>query len=62
MAQQHLRNVLSFLDVSVFRQPEAYIQLREGLFDEKDTIGERSKPFMQNWMDHFVAWVKAHSS
>lgn len=59
MAQQHLRNVLSFLDVSVLRQPEAYIQLREGLFDEKDTIGERSRPFMQNWMDHFVAWVKS---
>jgi chromate reductase, NAD(P)H dehydrogenase (quinone) len=61
MAQQHLRNVLSFLDVSVLRQPEAYIQLRDGLFDENDTIGERSRPFMQNWMDHFVAWVKTHS-
>ncbi|PWR72661.1 NADPH-dependent FMN reductase [Methanospirillum lacunae] len=61
MAQQHLRNVLSYLDVPVLRQPEAYIQLRDGLFDENNTIGERSRPFMQNWMDHYVTWVKTYS-
>jgi len=62
MAQQHLRNVLSYLNVSVLRQPEAYIQLRDGLFAEDGTIGERSRPFMQNWMDHYVLWVKKESS
>nr|WP_319540237.1 NADPH-dependent FMN reductase [uncultured Methanospirillum sp.] len=62
MAQQHLRNVLSFLDVAVLRQPEAYIQHRDGLFAEDGTIGERSRPFIQNWMDHYVAWVKQNSS
>lgn len=61
MAQQHLRNVLSYLDVPVLRQPEAYIQLRDGLFGENNTIGERSRPFMQNWMDHYVTWVKTYS-
>jgi chromate reductase len=58
MAQQHLRNILSFLDVPAQGQPEAYIQVREGLFDEAGEIGEASRPHLQNWMDHFVEWVK----
>jgi chromate reductase, NAD(P)H dehydrogenase (quinone) len=60
MAQQHLRNVLSFLDISTLRQPEAYIQVREGLFDEAGNIGAESKQYMQSWMDQYVAWVKKH--
>lgn len=61
MAQQHLRNVLSFLDVSTLRQPEAYIQVREGLFDDAGNIGAESRPYMQNYIDHYVAWVTSHS-
>jgi chromate reductase, NAD(P)H dehydrogenase (quinone) len=60
MAQQHLRNVLSYLDVPVVRQPEAYIQMREGLFDESGTIGPASRQYLQNWMDHYAAWIKKH--
>jgi len=60
MAQQHLRNVLSYLDVPVMRQPEAYIQVREGLFDEAGNIGPASRQYLQNWMDHYVGWVKEH--
>lgn len=62
MAQQHLRNILSFLDVPTQGQPEAYIQVREGLFDESGGIGEASRPYLQNWMDHYVAWVKRHAT
>lgn len=61
MCQQHLRNVLSYLDVPVMRQPEAYIQMREGLFDEAGNIGPGSRQFLQNWMDYYVAWVKKHA-
>jgi chromate reductase len=60
MAQQHLRNVLSYLDVPVLRQPEAYIQMREGLFDGAGNIGPGSREFLQDWMDHYAAWVKKH--
>lgn len=60
MAQQHLRNVLSFLDVPVLRQPEAYIQMREGLFDDAGNIGPGSRQYLQNWMDHYVIWIKKH--
>lgn len=61
MAQQHLRNILSFLDVSTLRQPEAYIQVRDGLFDEAGNIGEGSIPYMQNWIDQYVAWIKKNA-
>ena len=60
LSQQHLRNVLSYLDMPTMGQPEAFIHVREGLFDDQGAIGESSKKFLQNWMDHYVAWVKKH--
>ncbi len=62
MAQQHLRNVLAFLDVTTLGQPEAFIQVKEGLFDEGGNIGVDSKQFLQNWMDRYVVWVKNHAA
>src|SRR5512136_1607851 len=62
MAQQHLRNVLAYLDVPVFAQPEAFIHVKDGLFDEAGDLGAGSKQFLQNWMNQYVAWVKKHIS
>jgi len=61
MAQQHLRNILAYLDVPTMGQPEAFIHAREGLFDRDGNIGPDSKAFLQKWMDAFAAWVKAHT-
>ncbi|MBS0285813.1 MAG: NAD(P)H-dependent oxidoreductase [Proteobacteria bacterium] len=61
MAQQHLRNILAYLDVPTLGQPEVFIQYKEGLFDNDGNIGEGSKKFLQNWMDKYVAWVKKHT-
>jgi chromate reductase len=61
MAQQHLRNVLAYLNVPTLGQPEAFIQAKDGLFDEAGNIGGDSKQFLQNWMDRYVAWVKKHA-
>lgn len=61
MAQQHLRNVLAYLDVPTLGQPEAFIQVREGLFDASGEVGAASREFVQGWMDRFVAWVKRHT-
>lgn len=58
MAQQHLRNVLSYLDLPVMRQPEAYLQMREGMFDGAGNIGPASRQFLQNWMDQYIVWIK----
>jgi len=60
VAQQHLRNVLAYLDVPTLGQPEAFIQAKDGLFDEAGNIGVDSKKFLQKWMDQYVAWVKKH--
>lgn len=62
MAQQHLRNVLAYLDVPTLGQPEAFIHAKVGLFDEAGNIGADSKKFLQDWMDHYVAWVIKHAS
>ena len=61
MAQQHLRNVLAYLDVPVMGQPEAFIQAKEGLFDASGNLDPGSKVFLQSWMDKYVAWVKQHA-
>lgn len=51
MAQQHLRNVLAYLDMPTLGQPEAFIHAKDGLFNEDGTIGEGSRDFLQRWMD-----------
>jgi chromate reductase len=61
MAQQHLRNILAYLDVPTLGQPEAFVQAKEGLFDPAGNIGADSRKFMQAWMDSYVAWVKKHA-
>lgn len=62
MAQQHLRNILAYLDVPTMGQPEAFLQLRDGMFDTSGGLGESSKKLLQNWVDRYVSWVKKHCS
>jgi chromate reductase len=58
LAQQHLRNILAYLDVPTLGQPEAFIQAKDGLFDADGSIGAASRQFLQGWIDRYVAWVK----
>lgn len=60
VAQQHLRNVLAYLDVPTLGEPEAFIHVKDGLFDKEGNIGADSKNFLQGWMDKYVTWVKKH--
>jgi chromate reductase len=60
LAQQHLRNILAYLDVPTLGQPEAFIQAKDGLFTSDGSIGESSRKFLQDWMDRYVAWIKQH--
>ena len=63
IAQQHLRNMLAYLDVPTLGQPEAFIQVKEGLFDDKRQYRRgRRKKFLQGWIDKYVAWVKRHAT
>ena len=61
LAQQHLRNVLAYLDMPTLGQPEAFVHAKDGLFDADGHIGEASRAFLQGWMDKYVAWVKRHA-
>ena len=60
LAQQHLRNILAYLDVPTLGQPEIFLQAKEGFFDADGNIGEASRGFLQGWMDRYVAFVKRH--
>ena len=61
MAQQHLRNVLAYLDVPTLGQPELFLQWKEGLVTPEGDIGEASRTFLQDWMGRFAAWVRRHA-
>jgi chromate reductase len=62
LAQQHLRNVLAYLDMPTLGQPEAFIHAKEGLFTADGSIGEGSREFLQGWMNRYIDWVKKHSA
>ncbi len=62
MAQQHLRNILAYLDMPTLGQPEAFIHANAGLFDSNGQLGESPKKFLQAWMDRYVVWVKQHAA
>jgi chromate reductase, NAD(P)H dehydrogenase (quinone) len=60
-AQQHLRNILAYLDVRTLGQPEAFIHAKEGFFDAGGEIGESNKAFLQTWMNTYVAWIRQNA-
>lgn len=62
MAQQHLRNVLGYLDMPTMGQPEAFIHVKEDTFDSNGDLNPDTKKFLQIWMDKYMAWVKKHNS
>ncbi len=62
LAQQHLRNILAYLDVPTLGQPEAFIHAKEGLFDGAGNFGDSNRNFLQSWMDQYVAWVRKHAA
>jgi chromate reductase len=63
LAQQHLRNVLAYLDVPTLGQPEAFIHFTDGLIDEAGTVSnDKTRAFLQSWVDRYVGWVDAKLS
>lgn len=62
LAQQHLRNVLAYLDMPTLGQPEAFIHVTDGLFDDGGNIvRESSKKFLHGYLERYAAWVKRHA-
>lgn len=61
VAQQHLRNSLSYLNMPTLGQPEVFLTVNDAFFDAQGGIANAdTKKFLQGWMDQFIAWVKKH--
>ena len=59
VSQLHLRTILAYLDMPTLGQPEAYLQIKDGFFDEAGNIASPdTRKFLHGWMDKYVAWVK----
>ena len=59
LAQQHLRQILSFLDMKTMQQPDAYVRYHEGLFNSQGDILEAStKAHLEKWVEAYEAWIK----
>ena len=61
LAQQHLRNILGYLDMPTLGQPEAFIQAKDGLFEPDGSIGAGSREFLEGWVNRYLAWVGKHT-
>jgi chromate reductase len=61
LAQQHLRNILAYLNMPTLGQPEAFIQHKDGMYDDTGKLSEASRKFLQSWVDAYVTWVKEHA-
>lgn len=58
LAQQHLRNVLAYLDLNTMGQPEAYVQYTDGMFAADGTVTHDStRKFLQGFVDAFAAHI-----
>ena len=60
-ANHHLRQSLVFLDVPCLQQPEAYLGNAGTFFDETGTLSDKTRPFLQTFIDAFAAWVDKNS-
>lgn len=57
-AQAHLRSILVVLGIVLMGRPEVYQTLKPGLIDADYLItDERTRLFLQKWVDSFVAWI-----
>ncbi len=57
-AQAHLRSVAVVLGIAVMGTPEIYFQMKPDLIDdEARVVDERTRLFLEVWVQRFEAWV-----
>lgn len=59
-AQQHLRNVLAYLDMPTLGQPEAFIRFTDDLIGEDGSLARKSGEFVAKWLKAFLAHAELH--
>ena len=61
-ANHHLRQMLTFLDVPVLQQPEAYVGGAGDLFDEQGGIKKPdTQAFLEKFMGAFAQWIERNA-
>jgi chromate reductase len=49
--------------VPLLGQPEVFLQVKEGFFDEAGNIANQdTRKFLQGWMNRYVAWVQRNTA
>ena len=62
VAQQHLRTILSHLNMKAMGQPEGFLQIRDGFFDNQGAIANPdSEKFLRGWIERYCAFVHTNS-
>jgi chromate reductase len=62
VSQLHLRTILAYLDMPTLGQPEAYLHIKDGFFDEAGNFANAdTKKFLHSWMDKYAMWVKKNT-
>lgn len=64
VAQNQLRAITSgFLDMPTMGQPEMYFGWKDGVIADDGSISdEKTKAFLQSYVDKFAGWVATHSA
>lgn len=62
LAQQNLRAILATLDMPTLCQPEMFLQIKDGFFDDNGNIGAGSNKFIKGWVDRVCAWIKLNKA
>lgn len=58
LAQQHLRNVLAYLDAPTLGQPEAFIQYTDDRFaDDGRVVDDSTREFLADWLRALHEWI-----
>lgn len=56
---QHLRQVLSCLNVYLMNQPEAYVgNIMEALDESGQVVSEHTQAFLSQYMNRFLQWIE----
>lgn len=59
LAQQHLRNILAYLDARTLGQPEAFVQFTDDRFADDGTVRDaETRDFLTDWLTAFCEWAE----
>lgn len=59
MAQQHLRNILAYLDAPTLGQPEVFVQFTPERFADDGTVTDAStREFLTDWLSAYRDWIR----